>query len=262
MIISNRGDFIFFHNPKVAGASVHKSLESFHGSRVPGWGIASDGRELAHYGIDEFAGLFPEEWRRIGHWKIYALYRDSYDRFLSSFGQHSRMYGDVDIRFCPPAQARDYLFVVMDRLAGFGQAEDIMGEPIYTAFRPQWVYMKSERHDVDVSAYPMAQLERMYLDIEARVNEPIDRVRINEKERLDLPAPLARLLGKGKLARRIGQMPGADMAKRILKTSFGSRNPQTGLQLTAADQARIRDFVAAFYKRDFEFLERSALMAT
>lgn len=278
MIISNTGNFVFFHNPKVAGASVHKSLEGFHSSAVAGWGVDTDGRVRAHHGIDEFATLYPEEWARIESWRFYALWRDPLSRFVSSFGQHSRMYGTVDIRFASPEQTRAYLWDVIEDLGRYGGAEGILGQGKYTAFRPQWIYLHSDDHDIDIHAYPMAELERMYLDIEDRTGQSIERIRINEKERLDLPAPLAKLLGRGDLARRLGRLPGAGPAKAWLKSTFkaargsaapaaqaskesgpknGAAKPAPGndLGLSAEDQAQMAGFVETFYARDHELLK-------
>ncbi len=254
MIVSSHGSFVFFHNPKVAGASVHKSLAPYHDGPVKGWGMGSDGRELAHYGIDEFARLFPAEWDRIRGWKMYSLYRDSYDRFLSSFSQYSRKHGEVDVRFAAPGKVRDYLFEIIGELEARGRAEDIMEDHRLDLFRPQWIYLRSEEHEIDIAAYPLAQIEDMYRDIEARTGRDIPRIRINERERLDLPQPLAWMLSHGRLARKIGQMPGAEGAKAWLKRSFRSSAPAAELPLVPEEVARVRDFVGRFYQRDRDLL--------
>lgn len=261
MIVSSRGKFVFYHNPKVAGASVHKSLETYHDGPIPGWGMGSDGRELAHYGIDEFAQIFPEEWARISGWKMYSLYRDSYDRFMSSFVQYSRKHGDVDVRFAPPAQSKDYLFKIIEELEGFGRAEGVMETHRFDLFRPQWIYLTSENHQIDLSIYHISDVEQIYQSIEERTGDTIERMRINERERLDLPGPLSRLLAHGKFARRIGQLPGAEGAKTWLKQTFKSNDKTSGVQLDPQETTRVRDFIAQFYERDAAFFaDREALV--
>ena len=89
--------------------------------------------------------------------------------------------------------------------------------------------------------------------LEARLGAPIARERINEKERLALPAPLARVLGRGRTIRALGRLPGSGRAKGWLKRRFGAA--ADGLSgLTAAETARVEEFVGEFYARDIAFL--------
>lgn len=223
MIVSTQGKVIFFHNPKVAGASVHASLSRFHDGHVNGWGVGEGNRLLAHDGIDEFAEKNPVEWARIKSWKMYALYRDRYERFMSSFSQYSRSFGDIDTRFASPEKSRDYLFTMIDTLASYGKAEAILGQDQFILFRPQWIYLHSEDHDVDLTCFHISEIDQLFTAIEERVGEPIERKRINEREQLDLPGPLAAILSQGHFAAASGNCL-ARMAPNAGLNS-GSRRP-------------------------------------
>lgn len=254
MIVSHTGKLIFFHNPKAAGASVHQSLERFHDKSIRGWGIAPDGRQLAHYGIDEFASLYPDIWAQIGSYQIFSAYRDPQQRFLSSFAQYSRMDGEIDIRFATPEANRRFLFSVVEKLAKLGTAEAVMPVYEFTVFRPQWIYGKSESHAAVVASYGLHEIEAMYLAIEARLGSPLNRDKINEREALNLPRPIAAVLQHGGLIRSVAGLPGSKLVKTVLQNSFKASGKNEKLGLSDADRSEITHFVTDFYARDFAWI--------
>lgn len=259
MIVSHTGKLIFFHNPKAAGASVHASLHHFHDKQIPGWGIGADGRKLAHYGIDEFAALHPEQWARINSYQIFSLYRDPQQRFFSSFAQYSRMHGEVDIRLASAETTRSFLFRVIERLAKYGQAEAVLPAFEFTPFRAQWIYGHSHDHNVAIASFPVREIEQMYRAMEARLGAELSRAKINEREAFDLPGPVAAVLQRGGLVRKIAGLPGAKLAKAMLMKSSEPSKPTEKLDLSDADRVEIGQFVTAFYAADHEWIaEREA----
>lgn len=256
MIVSNRHKFVFFHNPKVAGSSVHVSLAGFHDSQIPASGVGPNDRLLAHDGIDEFARKNPDAWMDIKGWKMFALYRGSFSRFVSSFSQYSRSFGEVDVRFSTPDKSRDYLFSVLDMLSAYGNAEGVIDQDRLVLFRPQWIYLRSEDPTLDLSVFDIREIDQLFDAVEKLVNEPIDRKRVNERERFDLPAPLAKLLSNGNISRNIGRLPGAKTAKTLFKRKFKADDAQGGLRLSERDIEQIKSFVNMFYERDQAFFEQ------
>lgn len=254
MIVSSTGKFVFFHNPKAAGSSVHYALHGFHDNAFPASGRGADGRYLSHYGIDEFAAECPEHWETIGAYHFFALYRDPEQRFLSSFSQYSITEGEIDTRFATTDTARSFLFTVIDRLAKLGSAEAVMQNHEFTLFRPQWIYAQSEHHHVSVSAYAVREIEKMYQAMETRLGATLSRDRINEREAFDLPGPLAALLQRGNLIRRIAGLPGSKFAKSVLAKSFKPADETDKLALSASDKDQIVQFIASFYARDIEWM--------
>lgn len=254
MIVSTTGKFVFFHNPKAAGSSVHYALQNFHDNAFPASGRGADGRYLSHYGIDEFATECPEHWETVSAYHFFALHRDPEQRFVSSFAQYSVTEGDIDTRFATTETARAYLFKVIDRLAKLGRAEAVMDNHEFTLFRPQWIYAQSENHQVSVSAYAVREIEKMYQAMEARLGATLSRDRINEREAFDLPGPLAALLQRGNLIRRIAGLPGSKFAKAALAKSFKLADERDKLALSDSDKEQIAQFIAAFYAKDIEWI--------
>ncbi len=261
MIVTRTGELIFFHNPKAAGASVHRSLERFHDKTIKGWGIAPDGRKLAHYGIDEFVALNPEIWQRIGGFKIFSLYRDPYQRFFSSFAQYSRMHGEIDIRLATPEATRRFFFSVIESLARYDRAEAVLEDFPFTPFRPQWIYGRSLDHKVEIASFPVRRIEELYQAMEARLGEPLSRDKINEREAYDLPGPVAAVLQRGGLVRKIAGLPGAKLAKSMLARSFKPEGKDDKLTLSESDRAETADFVTRFYAEDLAWIAASEAAA-
>lgn len=260
MIVSHAGKFIFFHNPKAAGASVHASLHQFHDKSIPGWGIGADGRKLAHYGIDEFAKINPEVWERIAGYQVFSLYRDPQQRFFSSFAQYSRMHGEVDIRMASPEATRRFLFATIEQLTRFEHAEAVL--PAFE-FRPQWIYGQSHDHHVTIGSHPVRQIEQMYQAMESRLGAELSRDKINEREAFALPGPMSAVLERGGLVRKIAGLPGSRLAKKMLTRSFGVNRGEDKLVLSNEDNDKITQFVSNFYATDFAWIaEREAMAQT
>ncbi len=255
MIVSSLGKLVFFHNPKAAGASVHKSLAPYHDGPIRGWTIGEDGTEQAHYMIDQFADRFPEEWARIADYRLFALYREVRPRFFSSVAQYSRIYADIDIRFTSPVATKRFLFDVIADLSQHGTAEHITHLNRFTAFRPQWMYCRSERYDVDIDAYPVRDMEKMYQAMESRMGVTLDRIRINEREGFNVPAPLQAALKYRGLTKRLAGLPGARGAKQLLARLSQSGNKRDKFDLSDAESGQVDDFLATFYKQDVAFVE-------
>ncbi len=258
MIVSSCGELVFFHNPKAAGTSVHSVLEPYHDGTVKGWTIADDGTEQAHYTIDQFADRFPDEWARIAHYRFFALYREVRPRFFSSVAQYSRIYGDIDIRFTSPDTTKRFLFDVIDLLSRYDRAENITPIDRFTAFRPQWMYCRSEKHQIDVDAYRVREMEKLYLAMEARMGVALDRIRINEREGFHVPSLLESALKRRSLTKKLATIPGARAAKQLLMRLQQSNTGHDKINLSDEESSQVDEFLAAFYKRDFVFIQSQA----
>lgn len=255
MIFSSTGKFVFFHNPKAAGSSVHYALHHHHDNAIPASGRGPNGRYLSHYGIDELAVECPEQWELIKDCQFFALYRNAEQRFYSSFAQYSVTEGEIDTRFATAETTRAFLMKLVDRLTRFGSAEAILPHHDLTLFRPQWIYGRSEHHAVAVSAYGVRDIEQMYQAMEARLGAKLSRERVNEREGYDLPAPLAAVMQRGDLVRRMAGLPGAKLAKSLLSNVFGASDTGDKLELSDKDEAAISQFVETFYAQDLAWMD-------
>ncbi len=103
MIYSDSQRFVFLHNPKAAGTSVRRALESFDDSGGKYWGLAhvEDGVRLidrAHICASELH--VHELMDRVENYFTFGFARNPYDRFLSAWDEHRGQHGldpDLDI---------------------------------------------------------------------------------------------------------------------------------------------------------------------
>ena len=263
MIISRAHSFIFFHNPKVGGTSVRATIERFNDIGFGLWGAdpaQTGGRmvDRAHLGVDEFAALYPDLWAENRGSRMFCLYRDPAKRFLSSVGEHSKLHGATDIRFCSEARRTRILFDMIDRLSALGTAESdgVMGEYELTHFKPQWIYWHSADPAVTVEAFPVEQMGAFIGTIAAQTGTDLTPQTRNVREQLDLPAPVAALASSGRLKRAVANLPGITAVKKHRRRRYAAGSGQatgkeSGFVLDAAQTAAIDRFVRRFYAEDF-----------
>lgn len=263
MLYSRKGKFVFFHNPKAAGASVHKTLESWHDVDQSMHGLSADGsRWLSHPSIDEFMRFYPDLWDEAQDYRLYALWRDPQARFLSALSQYSRNYGEIETRFAAPDAQRAFALDMLEQLSRHTRAEEILDRVDYTFFRPQWVYLQGAHGDVGVRAFPMQQVERFLDDVETHVGAPLPRARVNGREYYRLPPALAKVLSRPELVARLRRMPGAGRAKRALQRSFAGSPPPRPFHLSEGEMADLGAFVRRFYQKDYDHFDRLTVQET
>lgn len=257
MIVSLDKRFVFFHNPKAGGAAASKTLARFNDIGFGLYGLDRTGtRWLSHLSVDEFTAGYPELWARCSGFKLVGLYRPAYERFVSAVFQYSKSHTDTEIRFLPASQRRRFLLGVVEALDRLGCAEAVMDRVEYTFFRPQWVFLQSAAGDVRVEAWPLDGIAGFRSAMEAHVGEPLVWERLNERDQMTLPAPLARLMGTGRATRLLRRLPGAPAAKQWLKRRFHDDPVGQPFGLSAAEESDLRAFVSRFYARDAALLPR------
>lgn len=259
MIISHAHHFVFFHNPKAGGTSVRASIECYNDIGFGLWGADPSQTggitvDRAHMGVDEFAGYYPDLWARVRNYEKFCLVRDPVARFLSSVSEHSKMHGDIDIRFSTPRQRVDVLFSMIERLKEIGQAENdgLIHNYELTHFRPQWLYWHTAEPGVHVQAIPVENMAQFFGEIARLTGAPIDTQIRNTREQLALPGPLAAVAASGRSKRFLAQLPGAGPLKSLLRQRYAVQKPQSGgFELTDPQSDQVADFVRHFYAEDY-----------
>lgn len=271
MIVSRAHGFIFFHNPKVGGTSVRATIERFNDIGFGLWGTdpaQTGGRRVdrAHLGVDEFAAFYPDLWAACRGSRLFCLYRDPAQRFLSSVSEHSKLHGATDIRFCSEARRTRILFDMIDRLSGLGTAESdgVMGAYELTHFRPQWIYGHSADPGVTVEAFPVDRMGAFIGTIAAQTGTDLTPQTRNVREQLDLPGPMAALASSGTLKRAVANLPGIGFVKAQMRRRYAAGPGQgagegagqtsgqgAGFTLDATQTETVERFVRGFYAEDF-----------
>lgn len=109
VIISDRKQFVFLHNPKSAGTSIRRALLKFddrddfywkhHVSRALGRKL-----DKAHMAADDFRQEFPADFELLGKYFVFMFVRDPYDRAVSAYNEMAER--SLGIATTPGAMAR------------------------------------------------------------------------------------------------------------------------------------------------------------
>lgn len=96
MIVSKSHNFVFVHNPKVAGSAIRSRIEEFHTAERIFWHqgyVPELDRmvDLAHLTYQEASRILPE----VRTYFSFGFVRDPYERFISAFNEHCRQHDRV-----------------------------------------------------------------------------------------------------------------------------------------------------------------------
>ena len=267
MIVSRRHRFVFMHNPKVAGSSVRGALEQWRDPDVDLFAVDPDPAsplhriDRSHIGLAEFEHYYPELWGQVKTLPFFVLYRDSFRRFLSSFNEYCRVYGDTDIRFAATPERRRVFLSLIERLERLGQAEAVMDVLDLTHFRPQWIYIDApEGAALDLRAFDLSDMAGFTAALSDCIGAPVDFGRENSSEQFDLPGPMRRLLANNAIKKRLRELPGAMWAMGQLRRRSGAAGKGLSVAerygMSEAEETDLRAFVERFYARDQAVLAR------
>ncbi|WP_417261271.1 hypothetical protein [Celeribacter sp.] len=267
MIVSRELGFVFMHNPKVAGTSVRDVLEPLRdtpfdfANNYPDPLTGERIIDRSHIGIDEFAHFYPDIWQTTLSLPFFALYRDPKSRFLAAVNQYSKMYGDVDIRFADQAKRSAFFKKLLEALDALGVAENAMENHEYAFFRPQWIFLKSERADaknLDIRPYPVSAFKDFAADISNILGRDLHFARENSSEQFSVGGPMGAILSNNTIKKSLRRLPGAMTAMSLLRKSRKTDTERENLQpevrygLNDRDLEAFDRFIARFYAKDFD----------
>lgn len=256
MIVSRKHRFVFWHNPKGGGTSIRAAAAQFHDLDFQLWGPdpARTGGlkvDMAHLGMDEFAGHFPELWQEIRDFRMLCLYRDPQRRFLSSISEYSKNFTRADLRFASPESGRRIVFDMVDRLGALGTAEAVMDDYTLTHFRPQHIYWRADADpSVRAEAFPTSEIDRLFARLSAITGTWIAPRHERAAVSYEVPGPLRFIMRARGLRRQVGRLPITRTLVRLVKRRYAVQGGRQ-LALDADDAARLDAFVRRFYAEDY-----------
>lgn len=159
MILSERGGFIFVHNPKAGGMSTRVALAGWDdsGGLFDGWSpYPAAGRRLdrMHLTLEQLRRHHPETFARFEDLWSFGFVRDPYQRLCSAFSQHLTL-GTPSLRDTIRA-APDLFYPVLSRfMLRVLDPRIVEGDVRLTHFQPQHRFFELDRRRVTQEAAPL-----------------------------------------------------------------------------------------------------------
>jgi len=173
MIIDDTSRTIFIHVPKCAGSLVrHRLQPSKENAAAPKKQLCEHMElgliDYGHIPLFILRAYFPEDYSKVQRYATYAVIRDPYTRFPSSFSQYLKHYGRAPIKDLSVRELRDELDSVIHLLKDY--SEDYSYLPYkYIHFQRQRDFIYDGRERLVDHVYDMSNIETMISDIEGRL---------------------------------------------------------------------------------------------
>jgi hypothetical protein len=127
MLISERRNFVFIHNPKSGGTSIRRALLPFDTTGHFFWKFAeSNGQKFdkAHLPLASLKSIYPEYFSIVEKTFCFMVVRDPYARAVSAFNEsHSRLYQETFETGDTPARLPAYRQRLNQFMTNLGRAQ-------------------------------------------------------------------------------------------------------------------------------------------
>lgn len=147
MIINDPHRFAFVHIPKCAGTSVREQLKLHDSTNGAFAGKPFNHPKLgrldtAHLPLRVLRDYFPQAFAKLEAYRTFAIVRDPFERFPSSFYQRMRMHDQQVMETVPQRELEDRIIHLIELLESHGSTADLPHDLIH--FQPQSSYILLE----------------------------------------------------------------------------------------------------------------------
>lgn len=259
MIISDHFQFAFVHIPKCAGTTVRMELEHYDDTEGAFTNRVDDHAELGridyvHIPLFILRKYFLTEYKKIRDYDSYAVVRDPYSRFPSSFSQHLNFYGKSPIHKLKSSEIKREIDLVIQKLQ---KHRSIYLPYQYIHFQRQIDYVCDQNEILVSRLYTISDVRRLLADISSKIGAELEQspkgpVKANQAivYRHDVLRSLDQMtrIALGPALRRL--VP-SNTKKKLKHTSrkFFYVPRQKGLS-NVFESKYIRDFIGEYYSSD------------
>ncbi|MBT8092677.1 MAG: sulfotransferase family protein [Gammaproteobacteria bacterium] len=164
MIISDEYKFVFVHIPKCAGTSVRNCLEKYGRTDPKFSGIASHPElgkiDMTHIPLSVLRKHFIDEFDKIKTYDSFAVVRDPFDRFPSSFFQRLKMFSEVPVEAMTKKEFAKTVDETMAKLRNL-QADAVLPYD-YIHFQKQQTYIFYDNAQIVGSLFPLESVSDLF----------------------------------------------------------------------------------------------------
>ena len=158
MIVSRKGNFVFLHNPKVAGSSFRKAIADYHDHQHTFWGVRrvrflNNLVDMAHLRSWEIGMAAPDVWDEFDRYAVLVFVRNPIRRFISACFPHFEWYRkDVGFAAMTPPEQQNTIARFIDADLTM---EKVIGNYRYVHFSPQVWYCMLGTRQVATTIVPL-----------------------------------------------------------------------------------------------------------
>lgn len=166
MIISDKYRFVFIHIPKCAGTYVRNSIQKFDDtqgfftSRVDYDDKLKKIIDYVHIPLEILECYFPNEYKKIISYNSFAIMRNPYERFFSSFSQYIKSTLGKQIHNLSIDDIRKQLDTAVNFLEK-NRSTSLLPYN-YIHFTPQVSYIKLHNHQVVKKLFGIHQTDEIF----------------------------------------------------------------------------------------------------
>ncbi len=182
MIINDSKRLVFVHIPKCAGTTVRNAIQNYDETggrftlRVDYHDIL--GRiDYVHIPLFILRQYFSDEYRKVVDYNSYAIVRDPYSRFASSFSQYLRRSGSGEIQ----SQTMSDIKTGVDKAIGVLQrhvAPQAYLPYEYIHFQRQIDFLYDQDVRIIKNIYDTSEVVEILADLNGRLGEAFDKSRV------------------------------------------------------------------------------------
>ncbi|MFI9652999.1 sulfotransferase family 2 domain-containing protein [Guyparkeria halopsychrophila] len=264
MIISDRYEFVYIHIPKCGGSTVRSRLQNFDETNGAFTGRVEVHPDLGlvdyvHIPLFVLKKYFPNEYQKVIKYKSFAVVRDPFARFPSSFAQHLKRYGMGHIKDLSPSDLKSELTRVICDLEKMNDAQTLLPAK-YIHFQPQHDYVYHDGRKIIDAVYGLDDLESLFYNINEYLGEgesgyyerSEQRVSVNQSVVYRFPAMRKLITPASPIVKVMLKPFLSDQKYRSLRSIFYTQQGAALRDLVDSDY--VKSFIEDFYQRDFELL--------
>lgn len=251
MLLSDELKFIFVHVPKCGGTSLRNSLGDMPGVGNPiarpaaGMPFENDRNHLQMRHLREF---FPDTFAKFGRYDSFAIAREPFSRFPSSFVQHHKMFHAGRFEDLSLGDVRDLTAQIIGKLKAGEAACD--ARLIHFERQVRFTHLDEDRIVGDI--FRLNNLDGLAREVARKTGYAIPSLNDTNKAHAFRSAPARALrLAVPRSAKALLRRHLPLSAKRAIDRVFF--RPVLGDKMRDAILTpEVRAFIEGFYEKDFE----------
>jgi len=254
MIIIKSEKICFVHIPKCGGTTIRKMLSPIadaYMSEEEKKQFEKIHSDIAHWPLSLIEKHTAHLYNAILNYTSYAIVRDPYERFISSFSQRMGMFYKKQLRDMQKEEIKEGLQHVITYLTTNSGCHAILN-PEYIHFQRQTDYIFNHQKQIIKHVYPLEKIDELINTLTQKIGnnriscEKNHLNKINSYSNNSMKV-LSKIIRSNKLYKIIPKKTRVAFKEKFVFKKF---DPNT---IYFLNSSYVKDFISEYYKTDIEF---------